>query len=271
MPELPEVETTCRGIAPHVLNQLVERVVVRQRQLRWPVPEQLQHLCGSRIEGVIRRAKYILLTSRRGTAIIHLGMSGSLRVTHCGAPVRKHDHVELIFAQQESLRLHDPRRFGAVLWTTQEPLQHPLLASLGPEPLSDDFDGERLLTLSRRRRLAIKNFIMNNSVVVGVGNIYANEALFLAGIRPTTAAGRIDRAHCHALAEAIKHVLSSAIDVGGSTLRDFVNPQGQPGYFQQFLSVYGRQGQPCRHCRTVIRHKAIGQRASFYCPSCQRS
>ncbi len=269
MPELPEVETTRRGIAPHVLGRQVRSVVVRQRQLRWPIPRALDELCGFAVDSIERRAKYLLLRSEPGTAILHLGMSGSLRIVDANEAVRKHDHVDLLLDSGNALRFHDPRRFGAFLWTKRDPLQHKLLANLGPEPLGDDFSGERLFALSRKRKVAVKNFIMDGTVVVGVGNIYASEALFLAGIRPTAAAGRISRVRYQILAETIREVLGNAINMGGTTLRDFVNPQGNPGYFQQSLFVYGREGEPCRRCDTPIKQKVIGQRASFFCAKCQ--
>lgn len=269
MPELPEVETTRRGIAPHLLQQTVSDIVVRQRQLRWPVPRSLNALQGAVVLAVERRGKYILLRSDPGTAILHLGMSGSLRIVSAGEPLRKHDHVDLFLCSGNSLRLHDPRRFGALLWTAKDPLQHKLLHALGPEPLGDMFDGEHLFAHSRKRTLAVKSFIMNSSVVVGVGNIYASEALFMAGIRPTTPAGKVSRARYCALAGAIRQVLGNAIEAGGTTLRDFVNPQGAPGYFQQSLYVYARTGEPCRQCKAPIKHKVIGQRGSFFCAICQ--
>ena len=269
MPELPEVETTRRGISPHLIDQTVEKVVIRQRQLRWPIPHAISALEGASVHAVERRAKYLLLHSGPGTAILHLGMSGSLRIVSAGEAPRKHDHVDLQLSSGDILRFHDPRRFGALLWTTRDAYQHKLLASLGPEPLGDEFDGTRLHTLSRKRSVAVKNFIMNSEVVVGVGNIYASEALFLSGIRPTTQAGKISRARYNSLAETIQQVLATAIDMGGTTLRDFVNPEGNPGYFKQSLYVYGRAGQPCQRCDTPIKNKVIGQRASFYCPQCQ--
>jgi formamidopyrimidine-DNA glycosylase len=269
MPELPEVETTRRGITPYLLNQTVLDTVVRQRQLRWPIPRSLRSLEGEVVQAVERRGKYILLRSRPGTAIIHLGMSGSLRIVVAGDELRKHDHVDLLLDSGKILRFHDPRRFGAVLWTVEDPHRHKLLASLGPEPLGDDFDGAHLFALSRKRKVAVKNFIMDGKIVVGVGNIYASEALFLAGIRPTMRAHRISLPRYIALAGAICDVLGNAIEAGGTTLRDFVNPQGNPGYFLQSLNVYGRAGEPCRRCQSPIKHKVVGQRGSFFCPRCQ--
>lgn len=270
MPELPEVETTRLGITPHVLGQCVTAVCIRQRQLRWPVPAALaRQLPGQRIRDVQRRAKYLLLVTDNGTVIVHLGMSGSLRIVPDTQPVGKHDHVDIRLASGNCLRLCDPRRFGAVLWTTAPLTRHKLLKDLGPEPLAATFDGEYLFRLSRQRKVAIKNFIMDAHVVVGVGNIYANEALFLAGIHPQRAARRISRARYLRLAEAIKTVLQAAIKMGGTTLRDFVGGDGQPGYFKQTLRVYDRAGQPCHHCATPISISRIGQRSSFYCRHCQ--
>ncbi|MEM7292002.1 MAG: bifunctional DNA-formamidopyrimidine glycosylase/DNA-(apurinic or apyrimidinic site) lyase [Pseudomonadota bacterium] len=271
MPELPEVETTKRGIAPFLEGATVTRVTVRQPQLRWPIPSGIQQLKGARVDAIERRGKYLLLRSEPGTAILHLGMSGSLRVASSSDPLRKHDHVDIGYSSTGVVRFHDPRRFGALLWTTQDPYQHKLLVSLGPEPLSDGFDGDYLFAMTRKRKLAIKNLIMNSAVVVGVGNIYACEALFLSGVRPSTPSHRVSRAQSHLLVEHIRSVLSQAIEVGGTTLRDFVNAQGDPGYFRQSLFVYGRAGEPCRLCGSAIKNRVIGQRSSFFCPSCQGS
>ncbi len=270
MPELPEVETTRRGIEPHILGQRVSRVCVRQPRLRWPVsPELARSLPGQRIQAVERRAKYLLLHTGAGSLIIHLGMSGSLRLVAARTPAEKHDHVDIVLAGGTCLRYRDPRRFGALLWSPQGG-RHPLLQGLGPEPLSADFHGDHLYRQSRKRRCAIKTLIMNNAVVVGVGNIYANEALFLARIHPERAAGRLGRESCQRLAQAIKQVLAAAIEQGGTTLRDFTASDGQPGYFAQQLHVYGKAGQPCPVCGHTLRGKKIGQRASHYCPHCQR-
>lgn len=271
MPELPEVETTRRGIEPHLVGQTVTCVVVRQRKLRWPIPRALDRsLPGQSIRNVRRRGKYLLLDTAVGTAILHLGMSGSLRLVACDAPVGKHDHVDIQLASGQSLRLTDPRRFGALLWTTQAAEQHALLAELGPEPLNDTFDGEHLFNAARGRKVAIKQLIMDSHIVVGVGNIYANEALFMAGIHPTRPAGRIARERYNALVDAIKQVLAASIKMGGTTLRDFVGGDGKPGYFKQTLRVYDRLGEPCHQCGAPIRGKRIGQRSSFYCIQCQR-
>ncbi|MBI5041204.1 MAG: bifunctional DNA-formamidopyrimidine glycosylase/DNA-(apurinic or apyrimidinic site) lyase [Gammaproteobacteria bacterium] len=271
MPELPEVETTRRGIEPHLLGHRVTGLVIRQRRLRWPIPRALDHtLPGQIIRGVRRRAKYLLLDTDVGTAILHLGMSGSLRLVPRDTPVGKHDHVDIQLDSGLSLRLTDPRRFGALLWTTEPAEQHELLAELGPEPLSDAFDGAHLCNAAHGRKLAVKQFIMDSHIVVGVGNIYASEALFMAGIHPTRQAGRIACARYDALAKCIKQVLAASIKMGGTTLRDFVGGDGQPGYFKQTLRVYDRLGEPCHTCGAPIRGKRIGQRSSFYCVNCQR-
>lgn len=271
MPELPEVETTRRGIEPFLVGQAVTGLIVRQRRLRWPIPHALDRaLPGQVIRAVRRRGKYLLLDTPAGTAILHLGMSGSLRVVVRDAPVGKHDHVDIQLASGQSLRLTDPRRFGALLWITEAAEQHALLSSLGPEPLDPEFDGAHLFNAARGRKLAIKHFIMDSHIVVGVGNIYANEALFMAGIHPTRPAGRISRGRYDSLADSIKQVLVASIEMGGTTLRDFVGGDGKPGYFKQTLRVYDRLGEPCVQCGLPIRGKRIGQRSSFYCVQCQR-
>lgn len=269
MPELPEVETTRRGIAPHVEGCRITEIIVRQPQLRWQIPDAVQLAVGELVTAVRRRAKYLLLDTARGTIILHLGMSGSLTVQPADKPVLKHDHLDIVLEGGHCLRLNDPRRFGACLWqgAGEPPLK--LLQNLGPEPLSDAFDGERLFELSRGRTVAVKNFIMTNAVVVGVGNIYANEALFMAGIDPRRAAGKVSRARYLALGAHIKTVLAQAIEQGGTTLRDFLGADGKPGYFRIQLKVYGKAGEPCQTCSTAIRSVNIGQRNSFYCPSCQ--
>ncbi|MDX5334311.1 MAG: bifunctional DNA-formamidopyrimidine glycosylase/DNA-(apurinic or apyrimidinic site) lyase [Gammaproteobacteria bacterium] len=271
MPELPEVETTRRGIAPHIAGHRVRAVIVRQPRLRWPVPKALaQRLAGQTIDAVERRGKYLLLRTRAGTAILHLGMSGSLRIVDAGVPPEPHDHLDLVLENGRALRLRDPRRFGAALWTGTDPLAHKLLAPLGPEPLSEAFDTDYLYARSRGRRGSIKEFIMNSHVVVGVGNIYASESLFRAGINPKRAAGRVSRERYAALVQAIKEVLAEAIQQGGTTLRDFVREDGQPGYFRIRLKVYDRAGEPCPACGTAIRQITQGQRSTYYCPVCQR-
>ncbi|WP_455210337.1 bifunctional DNA-formamidopyrimidine glycosylase/DNA-(apurinic or apyrimidinic site) lyase [Kaarinaea lacus] len=271
MPELPEVETTRRGIEPYVVGYVVEKTIVRERRLRWPVPKGLeQQLRGQRIDKVSRRGKYLLLHTQAGTLLIHLGMSGSLRILPCETTPLKHDHVDIVLSNKQCLRLRDPRRFGCVLWISAHVSQHELLKNLGPEPLSDAFNKEYLYSASRKRKVAIKQFIMNSHIVVGVGNIYANEALFLAGIRPGLAAGRLSKPRCQLLIDAIKTVLTKAIKQGGTTLRDFTASDGNPGYFQMQLNVYGRSGEPCHQCGTSIKSLHQGQRATYYCPKCQK-
>lgn len=271
MPELPEVETARRGIAPHLLAQRVREVVVRERRLRWPVPLLLeQALPGARITAVERRAKYLLLRAGYGSVIIHLGMSGSLRVVPASTTPGPHDHVDIVLVDGNALRLRDPRRFGAVLFTHNNPLTHRLLASLGPEPLSDAFNGAYLRGQARARRVAIKPLLMNSHIVAGVGNIYANEALFCAGIHPHRRASRIALARYNRLAVAVKQVLGSAIAAGGTTLRDFTASDGSPGLFRVCLHVYGRGGAPCPCCAQPIRRTLTRQRATYYCPHCQR-
>jgi formamidopyrimidine-DNA glycosylase len=270
MPELPEVETTRRGVEPHSLGRVVSSVIVREPRLRWPVPGDLAAvLAGQTISALERRAKYLLFHTPAGSLLVHLGMSGSLRVVAPGQAPARHDHIDILFQGGQCLRYDDPRRFGCFLWL-QPGERHPLLSALGPEPLSDDFGGELLYRRSRGRTGPVKNFIMDGKVVVGVGNIYANEALFLAGIRPDRAAGRISRDRYRCLAEKIKQVLTFAIEQGGTTLRDFVGGDGKPGYFAQQLYVYGRRGQPCKRCGRELRERRLGQRTTVYCVTCQR-
>ena len=270
MPELPEVETTRRGIEPHALDQGIAALVIREPRLRWPVPSDLpDKLQGLRLLAVRRRGKYLLLDTAKGTLILHLGMSGSLRVCDSAEPPRKHDHLDLVLTHGRCLRFHDPRRFGCLLWTEADPSAHPLLAPLGPEPLESDFTGAYLHRKAGSRGVAVKAFIMDSRVVVGVGNIYASEALFLAGILPARAAGRVSLADYERLAGSIRAVLTDSIAQGGTTLRDFVNESGKPGYFQQTLRVYGREGEPCRACGGAIRMERQGQRATYWCPVCQ--
>lgn len=271
MPELPEVETTRRGIEPFVLGQSVARLVVRERRLRWPVPLDLaEKLEGREILRLDRRGKYLLFAVDGGALVAHLGMSGSLRVAARDAPVKKHDHIDILLGSGACLRYHDPRRFGCLLWAEGDPLAHPLLAELGPEPLAPGFTGAYLHSAARGRETPVKTLIMDGRLVVGVGNIYANEALFRAGIDPRRAAGKVSLQRYERLAEAIREVLQQAIAQGGTTLRDFVNASGKPGYFQQTLAVYGREGEPCRICGGPIRAVRLGQRSTFYCPRCQR-
>jgi formamidopyrimidine-DNA glycosylase len=270
MPELPEVETTRRGIAPHVVGQIIKDLKVRESRLRWPVEAGLADcIRGRRVLAVERRGKYLIVRFDHGALLIHLGMSGSLRVVDATQAPGRHDHIDILMQSGPCLRFNDPRRFGSFHFAAN-PEQHPLLANLGPEPLADAFDGAHLAAIARGRRAAIKTLIMNARVVVGVGNIYANEALFMAGIHPARAAGRISAARLESLAAAIRTVLSAAIECGGTTLRDFVGGDGKPGYFRQSLAVYDRAGQPCRHCATPIRRRVLGQRASYFCPTCQR-
>ncbi len=271
MPELPEVEITLRGLAPHLVGQRVAGVAIRHPQLRWPIPANLSTLLtGQTIRSLTRRAKYLLAGFDHGTLILHLGMSGSLRILPDDIPPEKHDHFDLLLANGTLMRLRDPRRFGAVLWCTGDPALHPLLAELGPEPQGDEFSARYLHQVTRGRKSSIKQCLMDNHIVVGIGNIYANEALFLAGIRPQLAAGRLSLPRCASLVEAIRAILAEAIRQGGSTLRDFVNAAGQPGYFHLNFWVYSRGGEPCRKCGTLIRQLRQGQRASYYCPHCQK-
>lgn len=269
MPELPEVETTRSGIAPYLQGVSISRVLVRQPQLRWPIPAAVMALRDAPVLAVRRRAKFLLIDVVGGQLLIHLGMSGSLRVLAASTPPGKHDHVDLLLSSGKLLRFNDPRRFGSVLWSDQ-PDAHPLFANLGPEPLEEGFDGAWLAQRAAGRKQAIKTFIMDNKTVVGVGNIYAQESLFLAGIHPSRQAGRISRARYDRLAQSIRQVLSQAIAAGGTTLKDFSRVDGQPGYFAQALSVYGRAGQNCLICATELRAARHGQRSTCYCPQCQR-
>lgn len=271
MPELPEVETTRRGIKPYIEGRIIQETVVRQASLRWPVPTDLERLLkGQCIESVERRAKYLLLHTGKGVLIVHLGMSGSLRIVDRGQTIKKHDHIDWVFSDSTILRFNDPRRFGAVLWTSEAITEHALLKDLGPEPLLTDFNGDHLYRLSKKRSIAVKSFIMDSHIVVGVGNIYANEALFMAGIKPTRAAGLISLARYRTLADCIRTVLSSAIEQGGTTLRDFVNETGKQGYFKQQLQVYGRTGEPCRACLTPLTEIRIAGRSTVFCRWCQK-
>jgi formamidopyrimidine-DNA glycosylase len=271
VPELPEVETTRRGIAPALLNRSVIDVVVRDRRLRWPIPLHLEgRVRGQTVRKVERRAKYLLIGFDSGTLIVHLGMSGSLRMLKADVPPKIHEHWDLLLEGGGVLRFHDPRRFGSLHWTEDDPALHPLLKKLAAEPLSDAFDGEYLFRASRKRSVAIKQFIMNSQLVVGVGNIYASEALFRAGISPRRAAGRMTRVQAVKLAGAIKSVLSAAIKIGGTTLRDYVNADGAPGYFRQKLFVYERAGMACRVCKAPIKQQVQGQRSTYWCATCQR-
>ncbi|WP_373509660.1 bifunctional DNA-formamidopyrimidine glycosylase/DNA-(apurinic or apyrimidinic site) lyase [Thiocapsa sp.] len=274
MPELPEVETTLRGIRPYLEGSRIERLIVRDPRLRRPIPpETAERVAGQAVQSLTRRSKYLLIGLDHGSLLIHLGMSGSLRVVAADSPPKKHDHLDLVLADRRCLRFHDPRRFGLFLWLPETPQlaesRHPLLRGLGPEPLGTAFDGDYLHRLSRERRVVVKIFLMDASVVVGVGNIYANESLFLAGIHPARACHRIGLERYRRLAEVIRGVLEASITQGGTTLRDFVQEDGNPGYFAQSLRVYGRTGEPCVACGAPLRQRRIGQRSSFYCVHCQ--
>ena len=269
MPELPEVETSRRGIAPHIVGTRVVNVIIRNRSLRWPISKTVdKNLRAATITSVERRAKYLLINTPDGAAILHLGMSGSVYVVDHGTAAGIHDHVDIELDSGKTLRFRDPRRFGSLHWS-RNPLQHNLLRSLGPEPLGGEFDGEYLWSRSRGRRVSVKQFIMNAQVVVGVGNIYASEALYRAGINPRRAAGQIALKRYETLATAIREVLASAIKAGGTTLRDFYGGDGEAGYFKQQLEAYGRDGQPCRLCDAPITHIVQGQRSTYYCKQCQ--
>jgi formamidopyrimidine-DNA glycosylase len=279
LPELPEVETTLRGIEPALTGRTINEVIVRNASLRWPVPDEVGQARGRCVTRCWRRAKYLLIEVDRGESdsvsaagglLIHLGMSGSLRICEADDAPRKHDHVDIVLENGKCIRFNDPRRFGVFSWWEPPAEGHKLLRDLGPEPLSDAFSGIQLWQRSRGRKGAVKNFIMDGKIVVGVGNIYASEALYMAGIHPMRAAGRVSRARYEALAAAIRDVLRRAIAHGGTTLRDFVNSDGNPGYFAQELLVYEREGLPCFQCQAPIRRKVIGQRSSYYCPRCQR-
>ncbi|MGH8273274.1 MAG: bifunctional DNA-formamidopyrimidine glycosylase/DNA-(apurinic or apyrimidinic site) lyase [Gammaproteobacteria bacterium] len=271
MPELPEVETTRRGLEPLIVGRRIRALRVRERRLRQPIPRDLEALlAGTAVTGIARRAKYLLLETECGNALIHLGMSGSLRVVNEELPPTPHEHYDLLLDGGHVLRYRDPRRFGLLLWAGNEPERHPLLARLGPEPLGPDFDGAYLYRASRDRRAPVKAFLMDSRIVAGIGNIYANEALYAAGIHPRRAAGRIGATRYMLLTEAIRTVLIEAIAAGGTTLRDFVAAKGNPGYFRIRLAVYDRAGADCPRCGTPIRRSVIAQRATYYCPRCQR-
>ena len=271
MPELPEVETTRRGLLPHVVGRRIRDVVVRNGALRWPVPAHLARtLRGEEVVDVRRRGKYLVFDCRKGHLIVHLGMSGRLTLVPEGQPARRHDHVDVRFEGERALRLTDPRRFGAMLWVRGKAEDHALLRELGLEPFDEAFTGAALHERSRGRRVAVKHFLMDAHVVTGVGNIYASEALFHAGVHPLRAAGRISRARYDRLAASVRATLERALAAGGTTLRDFADASGHPGYFQNECAVYGREGEPCRACGTPIRALRQGQRSTFYCPRCQR-
>ena len=269
MPELPEVEVTRRGIAPHLVGHTIDTVTVRDARLRWPIPDTVRAIAGRAVRAVNRRGKYLLLDCGDGHLIVHLGMSGSLRLVAAGTPPEKHDHFDLGF-DGKLLRLRDPRRFGAVLWTSQPPEAHLLIRHLGVEPLSRGLDGPRLHALTRGHRAAIKQYLMDGRRIVGVGNIYASESLFLAAIHPRTPAGRLSATRSALLAKAVKSTLRTAIRAGGSSLRDFVGSDGVYGCFQHRAWVYDREGQKCRRCGTLVRRIVQGQRATYFCPGCQK-
>jgi formamidopyrimidine-DNA glycosylase len=271
VPELPEVETTRRGIEPHVLGRRIIRVLVHEKRLRWPVDLSLvTAVAGSEIRRAGRRAKYLLIETEAGTLILHLGMSGSLRVLPANTPRLVHDHVDIELDSGQTLRFNDPRRFGSLMFTVDDPSLHPLLRELAPEPLEAEFDGDYLWRITRRRSVAIKQLIMNAKLVVGVGNIYASEALFRARVRPRRQARSLNRTECAKLAKAIKATLAMAVKVGGTTLRDYVGADGNPGYFRQKLYVYERAGQPCRVCGKPVKQITQGARSTYWCSNCQK-
>lgn len=270
MPELPEVETSLRGISPHILRQKITRVTVRNHRLRWPIPTHIaKTLVGQTIQQLVRRAKYMIFQCDEGCLLLHLGMSGRVRILNTTRPPEKHDHVDIECANGKILRFTDPRRFGALLWTKDDPNQHPLLAHLGPEPLSDEFSAGYIFNKAKHRAVPIKSFIMDSKIVVGVGNIYAAEALFEAGIHPLQPAGKIGIEKCMGLVKAIKRILASAIKQGGTTLKDFTQSDGKPGYFRVKLKVYGREGEACPSCNQALQLLKIGQRSSVFCVRCQ--
>jgi len=271
MPELPEVETTRRGLVPHVVGQRIRDVVVRNANLRWPVPRDLRrHLKGERVDAIRRRGKYLLFDLDKGHLLVHLGMSGKLSLVAEDAPARTHDHVDVQLEDHRTLRLTDPRRFGAMLWLDEGAERHALLSGLGLEPLDAEFTAEAMRKLAHGRRVAIKQFLMNGRVVTGVGNIYASEALFAARVHPQRPAGSLSLARWNRLVAAIRETLERALEWGGTTLRDFAAADGNPGHFQHHFAVYGREGKPCPRCGTKIRAIRQGQRSTFYCPKCQR-
>lgn len=270
MPELPEVETTRRGLEPHIVGKRIKQVILRRDNLRWPIPfDVVEKLPEQKILGIERRAKYLLMHTAAGSALWHLGMSGSMRVLDADSPVGKHDHVDVLLTGNKIIRYTDPRRFGCLLWQAPQEI-HPLLRKLGPEPLTDAFSGTYLFAKSRGKHVAVKSFLMDQAVVVGVGNIYVAESLFRAGISPLREAGSVSKARYEKLAQAAKEILTNAIASGGTTLRDFINPDSEPGYFEQALDVYGREGQPCKQCGRPLRDSRLNNRAGAWCGHCQR-
>ncbi|MDD0823349.1 bifunctional DNA-formamidopyrimidine glycosylase/DNA-(apurinic or apyrimidinic site) lyase [Mannheimia sp. AT1] len=271
MPELPEVETSVRGVSPYLVGQTIKQIIVRQPKLRWVVSPEIMAMQNATIQAIDRRAKYLIIRTNQGDIIVHLGMSGSLSILQANQQntVGKHDHVDLITANGTILRYNDPRKFGCWLWAEQAE-NHELLQKLGPEPLSENFTSDYLFAKSRKKTTACKTFIMNNDIVVGVGNIYACESLFMAGIHPELAAQNLTKKQCERLVKVIKEVLTKAIIQGGTTLKDFIQPDGKPGYFAQVLQVYGRKGEECNDCGTLIETKIIGQRNTYFCPKCQK-
>ncbi|MCL1049821.1 bifunctional DNA-formamidopyrimidine glycosylase/DNA-(apurinic or apyrimidinic site) lyase [Shewanella abyssi] len=270
MPELPEVEVTKQGISPYLVDNIVTDLIVRNASLRWPVPEIAKQIIGQTITAVRRRAKYLLIDTAAGTTIVHLGMSGSLRILPVNSPVEKHDHIDLVLASGKILRYNDPRRFGAWLWSELPEQAHPLLSKLGPEPLEAGFHPQYLVDALKHKKKAIKLCLMDNHIVVGVGNIYANEALFAAGVHPQTEAGKVDAERITILVAEVKQILARAIEQGGTTLKDFTNADGKPGYFAQKLHVYGRGGETCTHCGQLLSEVRVGQRATVFCSICQQ-
>ncbi len=271
MPELPEVEVCKRGIEPHVLNQQVSAVVVRNANMRWPITPTISDICGQKIIQVNRRAKYLLLETSQGILMLHLGMSGTIRVINKDTPITKHDHFDLVLANGKALRLNDPRRFGSVLWVTEDINEHSLIKNLGPEPLSADFTDDCLYEKSRHKTVAIKTYLMNNHIVVGVGNIYANESLFKAKIDPRKAAGKVSKKRYFELTKHVRQTLAHAIEQGGTTLKDFTQADGKPGYFAQELLVYGRGGLACVTCNEILKEIKQAGRATVFCPQCQKN
>ncbi len=269
MPELPEVEVSRMGISPHLIGQTIQSLTFRTPKLRWDIPQELKHLEGQVIRSISRRAKYLLIETDAGTAIVHLGMSGSLRVLDADFPAAKHDHVDLKLTNGKVLRYNDPRRFGAWLFSTVGE-SHPVLGNCGPEPLTEDFSAAYITPKAQKKRIAVKQFIMDNKVVVGVGNIYANEALFSARIHPQRPANQVTSKEWELLVKEIKQVLATAIKQGGTTLKDFAQADGKPGYFAQELQVYGKAGEPCPSCGEPLQELKIGQRNTFYCDYCQK-